>query len=92
MNIPDILTGYDVKNLTVGVLGGHSGLDVCHGAKQHGFKTVCVARKGREKTYDRYFKTRGSRGCIDETIVVENFSDVLDTKIQKKLQSLNTTK
>ncbi len=90
MNIPDILTGYDVKNLTVGVLGGHSGLDVCHGAKQHGFKTVCVARKGREKTYDRYFKTRGSRGCIDETIVVENFSDVLDTKIQKKLQSLNT--
>lgn len=90
MDISHILTSYDQKNLTIGVLGGHSGLDVCHGAEQHGFKTVCVARKGREQTYDRYFKTRDGRGCIDETIVVDNFSDVLDVKVQNKLQSMNT--
>lgn len=57
MNIGDLLKGYDLNNITVGVLGGHSALDVCHGAKKHGFKTVCVARTGRERTYTEYFRT-----------------------------------
>ena len=29
-------------------------------------------------------------GCIDETIVVDQFQNILDAKIQKKLQSMNT--
>jgi len=105
MDIPSLLKGYDQKNLTVGVLGGHSALDVCHGAKLCGFRTVCVARKGRERTYEKYFRTRknfrmgpaprspaeqGEVGCIDEVIVVHNFADVLDEDIQQKLRSLNT--
>ncbi len=94
MNIADVLKGYDLKKLTIGVLGGHSALDVCHGAKQHGFRTVCVARKGREQTYAKHYKVRGKgteqRGCIDEVIVVDQFQDVLDADVQKKLQSMNT--
>jgi len=101
MDPKELLNGYDLKNLTVGVLGGHSALDVCHGAKKHGFKTVAVARKGRDKTYARYFVTRNSKfqipnskeksiGCIDNVISVEQFSDVLDEKVQKQLRSLNT--
>jgi len=90
MNPSDFLKGYDLKNITIGVLGGHSALDVCHGAKKHGFKTVCVARKGREKTYAQYYKTRGERGCIDEVIVVEKFEDVLQKEVQEKLKKLNT--
>ncbi|MSR67381.1 DUF1297 domain-containing protein [Candidatus Peribacteria bacterium] len=94
MNIESLLKSYDIKKLTIGVLGGHSALDVCHGAKKHGFKTVCVARKGREQTYAKHYKVRGKgediRGCIDETIVVNSFQDILDPKIQKKLQSMNT--
>ena len=58
MDISAILKGYDLKKLTVGVLGGHSALDVCHGAKEFGFSTVAVARKGREQTYAKHFKTR----------------------------------
>jgi len=90
MDIPSLLKGYDQKKLTIGVLGGHSALDVCHGAKQFGFSTVAVARKGREKTYAKYLKTREDRGCIDETIVVEQFQDVLEEDVQKKLQKMNT--
>src|SRR3989339_917988 len=89
----NLLSGYDFQQLTVGVLGGHSALDVCHGAKQWDLKTVCVARKGREKTYERYFKTRGKdgdQGCIDDVVVVDQFADVLDPKIQKQLRELNT--
>ncbi len=90
MDISSLLKGYDPKNITVGVLGGHSALDVCHGAKKHGFKTVCVARKGREKTFSQYYKTRDTRGCVDEVILVEKFEDVLKKDVQEKLKSLNT--
>jgi 5-formaminoimidazole-4-carboxamide-1-(beta)-D-ribofuranosyl 5'-monophosphate synthetase len=102
MDSTDLLQGYDLKNLTVGVLGGHSALDVCSGAKQFDFKTVCVARKGREKTYATYYKTRpavsgqrlavseGEKGCVDEVIIVDQFDGVLDPKVQEKLRELNT--
>ena len=61
MDIIPILDGYDLKKVTVGVLGGHSALDVCHGAKQYDFRTLCVARTGREKTYNSYFRTRNPK-------------------------------
>ncbi len=90
MNAKTLLKGYDLQNLTVGVLGGHSALDVCHGAKMFGFGTVCIGRKGREKTYAKYFKTRKDVGCVDETIVVDQFQDVLKKQIQQKLRKMNT--
>ena len=99
MNTDELLKGYDLKNLTIGVLGGHSALDVCHGAKKHGFKTVCVARKGREKTYEKYYKSRRSQvtghrsddiGCIDELIVFDQFQDILNEDVQRNLRDLNT--
>ncbi|TSC59533.1 MAG: 5-formaminoimidazole-4-carboxamide-1-(beta)-D-ribofuranosyl 5'-monophosphate synthetase [Candidatus Peregrinibacteria bacterium Greene0416_62] len=96
MDLSSILSGYDQKHLTVGMLGGHSALDVAHGAKKYGFGTVCVARKGREKTYEKYYKCResgvgsGEVGCIDETIIVDKFEDVLQKKIVDKLQNMNT--
>lgn len=90
MDASSLLKGYDLKNLTVGVLGGHSALDVCHGAKQAGFSTVAIARKGREKTYADYYKTQGDIGCVDSVILVDQFQDVLDPKVQEKLRKMNT--
>ncbi|MBM3227966.1 DUF1297 domain-containing protein [Candidatus Peribacteria bacterium] len=100
MDISSILSGYQQKHLSVGMLGGHSALDIAHGAKKHGFSTICIARKGREKTYAEYFRTRSSKhfsggkmkncGCIDETIVVDKFEDVLLKRHIQKLQELNT--
>lgn len=90
MDAKDLLKGYDKKDLTIGVLGGHSALDVCHGAKQCGFSTVAVARKGREKTYTDYFRVRDERGCVDEVVLVKDFQDVLNEDIQQKLKKMNT--
>ena len=56
-DIKEILSKYDKDNITIGVLGGHSGLDVCRGAKKLGFKTLAVCQKGRERTYDKYYKS-----------------------------------
>jgi len=88
--IQEIINSYDKKNITIGVLGGHSGLDVCRGAKKHGFKTLAVCQKGREKTYTKYYKTREGKGCIDETIVLDKFSDITNPKVQDELRSRNT--
>jgi 5-formaminoimidazole-4-carboxamide-1-(beta)-D-ribofuranosyl 5'-monophosphate synthetase len=89
--IQKIVESYDSKNITIGVLGGHSALDVCRGAKKHGFKTIAVCQKGREKTYTNYYKTRtDGRGCIDETIVLDKFSDITKPDVQEDLINLNT--
>jgi len=108
-NISEILKSYDLDNLTVAVLGGHSALDVCRGAKKMGFRTLAVCQKGREKTYAKYYRTRQSssakagdldsrnksendsvrKGCIDEIILVDKFSDVVKPEIQEQLRSMN---
>ena len=90
-NIHKIVNTYDTDKITIGVLGGHSGLDVCRGAKKHGFSTLAICQKGREKTYTNYYKTRGDgRGCIDNTIVLDKFADITQSKIQDQLQKHNT--
>ena len=89
-DIQKLVNSYDKNNISIGVLGGHSGLDVCRGAKKHGFKTIAVCQKGREKTYTKYYKTRDGKGCIDKTIVVDKFSDITKPKVQEELRKNNT--
>ncbi|MDG6218689.1 MAG: DUF1297 domain-containing protein [Candidatus Thermoplasmatota archaeon] len=89
--IQDIVNSYDTDEITIGVLGGHSGLDVGRGAKKHGFKTIAVCQKGREKTYTKYYRTReDGRGCIDETLVLNSFSDITKPEVQDTLREKNT--
>ncbi len=90
MNPADLLKGYDLTQLTIAALGGHSALDVCHGAKQAGLRSVVIAQEGRDKTYSQHFKTREDRGCVDEVIMLKKFSDVLGDSVQQKLRNLNT--
>jgi 5-formaminoimidazole-4-carboxamide-1-(beta)-D-ribofuranosyl 5'-monophosphate synthetase len=65
---------------TIATLGSHSALDVCAGAKAEGFSTLVVAQKKREQTYAKYYKARkrGKRemGIVDETLVLDKFSDI----------------
>ena len=92
MDTSELLNGYDIKNITVGVLGGHSALDVCHGARKYGFKNVCTAREGREKTYERYFRARDkTQNTNHKTQINSKFQipnskpryEILDTRYSK---------
>ena len=90
-DIQKLVDSFDRTDITIGVLGGHSGLDVCRGAKRHGFNTIAVCQKGREKTYTKYYKTRkDGRGCIDENILLDKFSDITKPKVQEELRAKNT--
>ncbi len=88
--VSKLLENYDKKNITIGVLGGHSALDVCRGAHSHGFRTVVVAQKGREKVYAKHYKRREGIGFIDDVIVVSKFSDITKKDIQEELRKRNT--
>lgn len=88
-DIAEILKGYDPGKIRIASLGGHSALDVCRGAKDEGFETIVVAQRGREQTYEKYYKTRGDKGCVDHVIVVDNFGDVVKPEVQEQLRQLN---
>ena len=88
-DIADIIKDYDHSKIHIASLGGHSALDVCRGAKAEGFGTVVVAQRGREAVYEKYYKTRGDKGCVDHVIVVDNFADVTKPEIQQQLRELN---
>lgn len=89
-DLKKILKNYNPAKITIGVLGGHSALDVCAGAKKLGFQTLVVAQKGREKTYEKYFRTRDDRGCVDHIILLDKFADIVKPSVQKELRFLNT--
>lgn len=85
---PDVST-YTKDTITLGVLGSHSALEICYGAKQEGLKNLVVSQQGREKTYKKVYGTRtiGKQhiGCVDEVMVLSQFKDILLPDIQKNL-------
>jgi 5-formaminoimidazole-4-carboxamide-1-(beta)-D-ribofuranosyl 5'-monophosphate synthetase len=87
--IKTILDGYDKNRITIGVLGSHSALDVCRGAKDEGFSTLVVCQMGRERTYAHHYRTQDGIGIVDHVIVLENFSDIMREDIQAQLRALN---
>lgn len=77
------------SKLTIATLGSHSALDVSRGAKDEGFSTLVVCEKGREKTYNTYYKSANGIGCVDECLVLSKFSDILSETTQKILRERN---
>lgn len=90
MDISKIIRRYDLKKLTLGVLGSHSALDICSGAKKFGFKTLVVAQKGRDLVYSKHYKTADDLGCVDDCIIVDSFKELLRPNLIKQLTSKNT--
>lgn len=80
----------NVQDFTIAVLGSHSALDVCRGAKDEGFKTLVIVEPGRDKTYSTYYKTDGELGCVDEILEVPKFAELLKEENQKKLIDKNS--
>jgi 5-formaminoimidazole-4-carboxamide-1-(beta)-D-ribofuranosyl 5'-monophosphate synthetase len=78
-----ILENYDKEDITIGTLGSHSALNIFKGAKEEGFRTVCVCTKENEIIYRRF-------ALADEFVIVDDLEDLLDDRVQKKLRQLNT--
>ena len=88
--VADVLAGYDPANLTLCCIGSHSALDVCLGAKRAGLRNLVITVKGRERTYAVYYASRpDGTGCVDDTLMVGHFADVVLEDVQIELLRRN---
>ena len=86
------LASYDPSRLTLCSIGSHSALEVASGARAHGLRNLIVTEHGRNKTYDTYYARRDDgppRGCVDATLELAKFADVLDDDVVARLRAEN---
>ncbi len=81
--ILDIVDKYDRESITVAVLGSHSALQILKGAKEMGFRTLAVCKKGREMVYKRF-------GVADEIISVKDYKEFVGDEVLKTLRDNNS--
>jgi 5-formaminoimidazole-4-carboxamide-1-(beta)-D-ribofuranosyl 5'-monophosphate synthetase len=81
-----------MTRITLCAIGSHSALEVAAGARAQGLRNLVIVARGRDQTYARHFKrTDGPppRGCVDETLEVETFPDVLRGDVQDRMRERN---
>lgn len=66
----------------IAVLASHSALDVLDGAREEGFKTVAVARRGRERAYREF-------PVVDHLIVLDDYAEMAGAHVQEKLMQMD---
>ncbi len=94
-DLREIVEGYDLDKVKIGVLASHSALDVCDGAVDEGFPTLAVCQAGRERTYSHYFRSvrdgsgRLVRGVVDEALVLNKFNEIMGDDVQSRMRSEN---
>ncbi|MCX8204847.1 MAG: formate--phosphoribosylaminoimidazolecarboxamide ligase [Candidatus Nezhaarchaeota archaeon] len=81
--IAQLIAKYDLRRLAIGTIGSHSALSIFKGAKEEGFRTVCVCRERDVIVYRKF-------PLADELVIVDGFTELLDDEVQEKLRELNT--
>ena len=90
-DVAAVLAAYDPARLTLCSIGSHSALEVAAGARAQGLSNLIVTERGRDRTYaQRYIaRTDPPRGCVDATLALDRFSDILDAAVQAELLARN---
>jgi 5-formaminoimidazole-4-carboxamide-1-(beta)-D-ribofuranosyl 5'-monophosphate synthetase len=78
------LAGYDLEDLTVATICSHSALQIFHGAKQEGLKTLGITKADRQEMYDSFPMSRP-----DDFLVVNDFKELLAPSFQRELMDQN---
>jgi 5-formaminoimidazole-4-carboxamide-1-(beta)-D-ribofuranosyl 5'-monophosphate synthetase len=81
-DIGKLLAKYDPRKIAIATLGSHSSLNIFKGAKEEGFRTVCICKPKDAIMYQKF-------PLVDELITVEAFTELLNEKLQEKLLKLN---
>src|SRR2546428_2821064 len=69
--IDSILEGYE--DIVVATVCSHSSLQIFHGARQEGFRTLGIAIGKRPRFYDAFPLAKP-----DEFLIVDSYADILD--------------
>jgi len=81
--IAGVVGRYDPKKVSIATIGSHSALNIFKGAREEGFRTVCVCAKGRDKLYRRF-------RLADEYIILDKLQDITGEDVQERLKELNS--
>jgi 5-formaminoimidazole-4-carboxamide-1-(beta)-D-ribofuranosyl 5'-monophosphate synthetase len=72
-DIEKTLEGYDKEDLTIVTVCSHSSLQIFHGAKKEGFKTLGISVGRPPKLYDAFPKAKP-----DEFLILDRYDQVFD--------------
>jgi len=70
----------NIKDYKIATLGSHSALQILKGAKDEGFKTLCIYQKGRGQAYESF-------KVADEMIEINGLEDFF--KLEERLKKEN---
>lgn len=79
-----LLRGHDLGDIHIATICSHSSLQIFHGAKREGFKTVGIVEERRRWFYDSF------RHLIDELVVVKSWKELCDDAVINRLTKLNS--
>jgi 5-formaminoimidazole-4-carboxamide-1-(beta)-D-ribofuranosyl 5'-monophosphate synthetase len=65
----------DISDYAIATLGSHTALQILKGARDEGFKTICVCVKGSRVVYDSF-------GVADEIIEIDSYNDYFSVEQQ----------
>jgi 5-formaminoimidazole-4-carboxamide-1-(beta)-D-ribofuranosyl 5'-monophosphate synthetase len=77
-----VLRGYDLGKVKIATLGSHTALNILRGAKDEGFETICICRRGETAVYRNF-------GVADRLIEVDSFAELLSDHVQEFLRREN---
>jgi 5-formaminoimidazole-4-carboxamide-1-(beta)-D-ribofuranosyl 5'-monophosphate synthetase len=81
--VDKVLKNYG-KNLTVATICSHSALQIFHGARLEGMKTLGITSPKSQKAYDAF-----PLATPHEYLKVNDYPEILEEKTQKKLEQKN---
>lgn len=82
--INEILSKYNLQELRIATICSHSALQIFHGAKQEGFRTLGICMEESRLVYDAFPLARP-----DEYLMVRSYKEVRDPKFQEALREKN---
>ena len=83
LNISGILKEYDKENITIATVCSHSSLQIFHGAKKEGFKTLGIGLPGRTRLYDAF-----PLGKPDDFLILDSYDQMKDHAKQMQEDNL----
>jgi len=69
--ISGTLSSYDKKKLAIATICSHTALQIFHGARQEGIKTIGICTENRRKVYEAF-----PLGCPDEFLMVDDMKAI----------------
>ncbi|MFH1750400.1 MAG: formate--phosphoribosylaminoimidazolecarboxamide ligase [Candidatus Micrarchaeota archaeon] len=79
-----VLGKYGNRKPVFATICSHSALQLFHGLRQEGFRTIGICTPDRRELYESF-----SLATPDEFLMVDDFSEVLDVEFQESLQKRN---